>query len=925
MDQQVLGREGPVADLDRFIRGLATRPGVLVIEGEAGIGKTLLWQAAVDAAAERGYRVLVARPAESETSLAYSGLADLLTHADEACLEGLPVPQRRALEIALHLSEPTGRSLEPRAIFAAFGGIVRSLSLDGPVLVAVDDQQWLDASSLSALEFASRRLGDARVGILTTARRALDADMGQRRGLPGAAVLRLDALSPGVLYQLIKARVGLSLPRPTVLRVHRTTGGNPFFALELARVLLAAGLPGASEVWPVPDDLREMVAARVERLPQSARSALLAIAAGAHHPISGFSPSDLNASELAGIVTIAPSGRVRFAHPLFASAIYENATVDVRRRVHAELAAEDGDPEERARHRALACTAADEEVAGLLDEAAAIARARGAPDVAAELAERSSALTPLDRPERTWRRRITAAEHHLHAGDLERARALLVELVERLGPIGSRSSALRLLGEVCYRLRYLDDAMRNLREAIAAAEGDLALRARAELDLAFVLFYSFGSFEEARATAHRALVAAAQLGDAVFLGSALAGCALADFVCGYGLDEDKLAQALSLEDFDEPIPIDIRPSLLAGLAFIQTDQLDRARAVLEPLCARLVDRGEESDLPDVLALLGRLECLAGNLAKAEQLADQGYELARQAGSDSLAAHTKAVRALVDAYAGRIDETRAAAGEAIELAGRSGRHLAGFWASTALGLLEVSLGRDESAVATLGHSLDLVEENGLAEPSRCSFLPDAIEALVRLGELDRADNLTTLLEARGRELDRRWAIVTGARCRALVLAGRGDVVAGLAALERTLPQLLTLGMPLELARTLIVKGQLERRRKHKRAARESLRRAQGLCEEMGATLWAERACSELARIARVREDDDLTETESRIAALAAGGLTNREIAATACLSQKTVEANLSRVYRKLGVRSRAGLGVRLADSAAQGASRQPGGG
>jgi DNA-binding NarL/FixJ family response regulator len=152
-----------------------------------------------------------------------------------------------------------------------------------------------------------------------------------------------------------------------------------------------------------------------------------------------------------------------------------------------------------------------------------------------------------------------------------------------------------------------------------------------------------------------------------------------------------------------------------------------------------------------------------------------------------------------------------------------------------------------------------------------------------------------------------------------------VVGALAALERTLPQALSLGRPLELARTLIVKGQLERRRKQKRAARESLQRALGLCEEIGAALWAERARSELARIAHVGEENDLTATESRIASLAAGGLTNREIAAAAFLSQKTVEANLSRIYRKLGVRSRAGLGVRLAALEAQAASRHPGGG
>jgi DNA-binding CsgD family transcriptional regulator len=593
--------------------------------------------------------------------------------------------------------------------------------------------------------------------------------------------------------------------------------------------------------------------------------------------------------------------------------------------MHAEPAGEDFDPEEQARHRALACTAADEEVAGLLDQVAMKARARGAPDIAAELAERSTALTPSDRPEQAWHRQVSAAEHHIHAGALERARTLLVELVELPHVSESRSTALRLLGGVCYRLRFLDDAVRYLREAVATADGDLAATARAELDFGFVLFYSFGSFDEGRAAAQRALIAAEGLGDDVVLSSALAGCALADLVVGRGLDEDRLARALSLEDPDRPSPIETRPSLLAGWALLQTDQLDRARAVLESLCARLLERGEDSDLPDVLALLARLECVAGNLSRAAELGAQGYELARQAGSDSLAAHTAAVRALVAAHRGRVDETRAAAAEAAELAGRSGWHLAAFWASTALGLLELSLGRDEAVVATLALSIGLVELHGLAEPSRCPFLPDAIEALVRLGELDRAEGLTNLLEDRGGELGRRWAIVTGARCRALVLAGRGDVAAGLALIDRTLPQAVSLGRPLDLARTLITKGQLERRRKQRRAARASLRRALAICEEIDATLWAERARSELARVVHVREVNDLSATESRIAALAAGGLTNREVAAAAFLSQKTVEANLSRIYRKLGIRSRAELGVRLARPDAQVTSGQPGDG
>jgi DNA-binding NarL/FixJ family response regulator len=923
VDAQVVGRDGPLAEVERFLREMACAPAKLVIEGEPGIGKSTLWQRAVDVACEREFVVLVSRPVESESALAYSGVADLLGHLDTAFLEVLPDPQRRALEVALLLSEPAGRAPEPRAIFAGFAGVLRSISRQAPVLVAVDDQQWLDKSSARALEYVWRRLEDVPVGMLATVRPEAATEPALRSGPGGKTVMRLDGLSPGALYQLIKAQLDVTLPRSTVLRVHRTTDGNPFFALELSRVLVVAGLPGAAEPWPVPDDLREMVGARVGRLAGSSRSVLLAAAAGSQPTVGGLSASAARTAERAGVVTIGEHGLVRFAHPLFASAIYGTATPEERRAVHAALAAAERDIEEQARHKALACGGVDEEVALLLDRAAVRARARGAPDVAAELQERAVALTPVDLPDVAWRRQVAAAEYLIFAGDFERARTLLVGAVEQSGQAIARSRALRLLGEVCYRLRYADEAVQNLRAAVAAADGDPAAVVRAELDLAYVIVSSFGSFEEAGAAAARALALAEQLGERTVLSSALAAVAITDLILGRGLDEAKVARALRLEDQDEPTAIERRPSFLAGWAYLNTDRLDRARAVLEPLRARMVDHGEESDLPELLALLARVECLAGNLTEAAAHVDSGYAIALQTGSDSLGAYTRAMRAVIDAHAGRADEARAAAADAVELAGRSGWQLAAFWASTALGLLELSLGDDEAVITTLAHSIELVEEHGLPEPSRCPFLPDAIEALVHRGELERADSLTRTLERRGEELERRSAVIAGARCRALVLAARGDVADALDGLERTLAKQVPLPMPLELARTLIVKGQLQRRRKQKRAARESLRHALSLCEETGATLWAARARSELARVAATREPDDLTATEGRVASLAASGLTNREIAATAFMSQKTVEANLSRIYRKLGIRSRAELGVRIAASEAERPSRQPG--
>ena len=666
VEGRVVGRDEPLARLEGFIQALRGGPGCLVIEGEAGIGKTTLWQTAVGAASERGYRVLVSRPAESETGLAYSGLADLLADVDSVCLNVLPDPQRHALDVALLRSEPTGRPPAPRAIFTAFGAVLQSLSRDAPVLIAVDDLQWLDMSSQRMLEFVSRRFGDEPVGILATVR------LGSRSSaveLAGAVPLRLGAVSVAVLHDLIRSQAGVSLPRSTVLRVHRMTGGNPFFALQLARVLVDADLPGPSDPWPVPEDLGEMVRDRVGLLPGSVRSALLVAAASARPTISGLSTQAIRTAERAAIVTTGQHGRVRFAHPLYASAIYEGAAPEARRRVHAALATTEADVEERARHRALASNGPDEEVAALLDEAAARARARGAPDLAAELEERASSLTPPDRPERAWQRRLAAAEHHFHAGDLERARNLLLELVEAAKPGPPRSRALLLLGEACFYLGALDDSLRYLRYAIDAAEGDLASIAEAEVEIAWVLSRSLGSFDDVAAAAARALAAAEELGDDRLLSFSLATSTATDFfVRGRPLDEEKLARALALEDLDWPSPIERRPSFILGWMLRMSEQLDRARELLEALRARLVERGEECDLPELLGVMAHVECVAGNLDAASALADRGYDLAQQARSDSLAAATRSVRALVDAHAGRVEETRAKAAEAID-AGR----------------------------------------------------------------------------------------------------------------------------------------------------------------------------------------------------------------------------------------------------------------
>lgn len=272
-------------------------------------------------------------------------------------------------------------------------------------------------------------------------------------------------------------------------------------------------------------------------------------------------------------------------------------------------------------------------------------------------------------------------------------------------------------------------------------------------------------------------------------------------------------------------------------------------------------------------------------------------------------------AYVHAHLGAVEETRAVLAGAAEPVRLSANPLPGLWIAASLALLELSLGNAEAAWAACEPLVRPLEEHGIREPVPAFFLPDALEALISLGELDRAERLIDQLERQGRELERAWALASGARCRALLLAARGDLAGSGAAASRALAEFERLEMRFDCARTLLVKGVSERRAKKRARAKTSLEEALAEFERLGAALWAERARSELGRADwRRTSDGELTVTEQRVAELAAGGLTNREVAAALFVSAKTVEANLARIYRKLGIRSRAELGARMNSAA-----------
>jgi DNA-binding CsgD family transcriptional regulator len=913
----VIGREAELAVAQSFLDTLPEAPGALVIEGEPGIGKTTVWRQVTRDAEAASYRVISCRPAEPETKLSFSSLADLIGPVADEILSGLPEPQRRGLDGALLRSEVDSGVPDQRAVAAGFLSALSMLARASPLLVGVDDVQWLDLPSRRVLEFAARRLGEAPIGVIVTQRAEGEAPVPLRldRAIAENRLeqFRLGPLSTAAIHQLVKENLGVALPRPTLVKLQRASGGNPFYALEIAAALRDAGDdPNTAARLPVPGEVSELVSRRIRRLPTSTKEALLEASGLAHPNVALLDEEALAPAERAKLIAVGDDGSVSFRHPILAAAVYESAPASRRRMLHRRLAERVADVEERARHLALATPSPDEKVAHSLDLAAVRARSRGAPETAAELAEEACRLTPPSNRDELRRRTINAGAHHARAGDLGRARELLGGVVSDPDSGPMRAEALLLLGTVCHEEDSVPEALRCLERARQVPGADLRLRIRIDLELTFVLNL-VGDFSALEAPAKRALARAERLGDPALLGEALAVSAIADFLLGRGVD-DRIDRALELEDRDSQIPVHRRPSLIASHLDFYSGQLERASERFRLLRRQVLERGEESELTHVVSHLAWLECWRGDLESAAAFVEEGLQAAIELDSESLRGIALARSAVVHAYRGDEAATRAAAGKAVALLEQTGFRNGTIWALAGLGLMELSRGDFGAADRALRPAVEAVDPAGLREPIVAFYVPDATEALIGLGNLERVEPLIEMLESNARRLERQWALASAARCRGLLLAANGDLDPALQTLDEALAHHERAGIPIELGRTLLAKGQIERRARRKAPARASLEEAHGIFERHGARLWAERASAEHDSLGLRRSGpDELSPAERRVADLAASGSTNREIAATLFMSPKTVEAHLAHSYRKLGIRSRAQLGTRLADT------------
>lgn len=565
--------------------------------------------------------------------------------------------------------------------------------------------------------------------------------------------------------------------------------------------------------------------------------------------------------------------------------------------MHGRLAQLVVEPELQARHLALAATGGNPQLARRLDAAAESAMRRGAPAEAAELLELAVGLDG-----NSFEHRIRCARAHFAAGDVRRARTLLEQAVAGSEPGSQRAEALNALAEV----RLFDDgvgaAADLLERALNELGDDLEARVRVLVMLAVVHLQS-GAALAAVATAEAAVTTAGRLGDPALRMQARTVRQLAGMVRGDGIDQ----AAIGIPSVHTVMPLGIRvhEALMKACA----GQLEDAHAKVASLRRCSIERGNEHDRMYLDFHSAMIEVWLGDFSAADQTARDATERAEQCGGDIPAAMAATIRAALAAYAGQVDEARRCAEAAITMSQRCGAHALETLARGAAALLGVSLGDYQAALDALEPLL--IEPSAGTELITAGYLPDAVEALVGVGRLGEAAQLTARLEANGSQLDRPWMLAVGGRCRALCEAASGDLDAAIAAVEHAMAQHERLSMPFERARTQLLYGQLQRRARRKDAAAATLTDALSTFTELGTPVWVERTRAELARTnTRPRPGSMLTPSEQRVAELVATGMTNREVATTLFISPKTVEANIGRIYRKLDIHSRAELGTRI---------------
>lgn len=913
-DTGLVGREEQRRRVEDFLS--EQESAALLIEGEAGIGKTTLWRHGLSVAREQGARVLVASLVGRENELAYAGLADLLAEVIDDVAGLLPPPQRRALDVALLRQDAVGRPPDRRAIATAFLNALRTVAAASRLVVAVDDVQWLDEASAAVLRFAVGRLGDTDVRLLL-ARRGIahDAPFDVDRARPLVRV-ELGPLSIGALHRLLNMRLGVAFSRPVLARIQTNSNGNPLYALELARALHPNTPLAPDGEVPVPPTLEELVHERISELPAETRRLLLAAALARDEGVGRLAEvADVPDAEAAvrpaiehGLVTL-HGDSIAFRHPLYRGAL-AGAASELRTRLHLRLATVATRREERARHLAAATTEPDDAVAAELADVAREVRDRGAPGAAGELLARAADLTPASDVPTRRARLLEAARELFEGGEAQAARRCAAEALAVSSHGRDRAEASLELARVSHE--DLTAAIR-LREAAlkeAGGDSDLVLEAATRLSAAHVMS---GDITNGRRYADLAADIEPDASDDEVRARALAQIGIVQMITAGRPEQGVLERSVELEQRSD------RSAGYMGRVWLAVDRtargdFDAARGILERL---LPDDETDANLTraiDALDYLTRLEVYAGRLDVARAHAERALALSEQFGVDRLRAKVLADLALAAGAQGDLDVARAAAREGLHLAEQRRHVLYASRNREALGAVEVAAGRVAAAAEALRPLAEDVAAMGDAEPMLLPYEGNLIDALIATGDLPAAFPVVDSLERRGEAACSPWAIAVAARGRALLQAVEGNSEQALDSFADALSKHASWPGSIERGRTLLAYGATLRRLRKRGGARDALDEAAAIFDEVGARLWAERAREELSRVSgRGRSDGSLTSTEQRIAELVASGRSNKEVAAALYITVHTVETHLSKVYAKLGIRSRTELAQRLTAS------------
>jgi DNA-binding CsgD family transcriptional regulator len=906
---ELFGRE----DALRVVRDLLTGGGSAVTIGDPGAGKTTLLKAAAQLAQREGRRVLSVSPMQFDRGLPFAGLAELIVRCPEGAEEGLPGPQQRALAVALHRVEPDGRDVDALAVPLAVRGLLNQLCESEPVALFIDDLQWLDQASVGSLGFALR-------GIAVEPHR-LSVLVGTRPEGAGTDLIRclaeplrefsLQPLEDWAIGQLLRQRLGPRWTPPMSAGVARASGGNPFLALEIARAMQADVPNGHGiarqthpAVFPVPLSLVELLRERVTRLPQDARGVLLLVSAAGQLTVAELQGiveetllrSALEAAIDAEVATVGAESIVAFTHPLLASAIYDAAAPAERRRAHRVLAEQLEDPVERARHRSRSITTPDEAIAGDLERAADISRGRGAQVLAGDLLEAAALATPAGvDTAASLGRWLRAVDAYTAAGDGVAAQAAL-----------DKGSALATVPEqqaqvLVRRLKLVDHyaGVHTLaEEAVRLAPEGSEVRAEI-LDILGLLHRMQGHGDEALQVTRMAVAEAAAVNRLDVQLGALNNRLAVEWHWAEGQPEQTLRDIDRLVESSALDPNAKDVVWTKGFFAVWKDETAE-KHVRDGIIAAVKD-GRYGDLSYLYICLVLVLIRASRVRDAQAALEESDRLGAWAGSSLQEAMA---RILVKEYAGDLDGARELARSAVERSRANGSTywLAGFMAQ--VGFIETSARNWHTALEVTRELAGIFASTKMVDLEQLLWAVDYADAALQVGAPEEVETAISVLRRQG-ESGRPEAAAAADRCQALLTAARGGVDDALRELRNIVDQPGN-ECPFEAARSRLALGQVYRRAGYKGMASETLNAAAGAFEELGIPRWAERARDEAGRVGLHPTTTTLTATERRVAELVGSGQSNQEAAAALFMSIKTVEANLTRIYRKLSVRSRTEL-------------------